>query len=250
MDGIIENKAAYQTVCLALKIHRCVFEPVARRSMYLTCPSLCFCQNAKTQLFQKPSPYGLASHRALSNSLRWMVDPRVVGCAAPGNVPGHGQARCPAVAFFTLLGQPFLQILLREMRRVRGMWCCGMKANTTHGTMRCRSLLLPQYIWPRGPMDKASAYGAGDGRFESCRGHFCLNMQQHGLTSIIRQSSCGMMFASVRHAELENEYTLKKVQQPALEPGPHRWERAILPRIHWCSVFRASRAHDPGKRQA
>ena len=27
-------------------------------------------------------------------------------------------------------------------------------------------------IWPRGPMDKASAYGARDCRFESCRGHF------------------------------------------------------------------------------
>ena len=27
-------------------------------------------------------------------------------------------------------------------------------------------------IWPRGPTDKASAYGAGDCRFESCRGHF------------------------------------------------------------------------------
>ena len=27
------------------------------------------------------------------------------------------------------------------------------------------------YHWPRGPMDKASAYGAGDCRFESCRGH-------------------------------------------------------------------------------
>ena len=25
--------------------------------------------------------------------------------------------------------------------------------------------------WPRGPMDKASAHGAGDCRFESCRGH-------------------------------------------------------------------------------
>ena len=103
------------------------------------------------------------------------------------------QARSPAVAFFTLLGQPFLQILLREIRRVKGMWCCDIKANTTHGTMRCRSLLLPQYNRPRSPMDKASAYGAGDGRFESCRGHLCVNMQQHGLTSIIR------------HAELENE---------------------------------------------
>ena len=28
-----------------------------------------------------------------------------------------------------------------------------------------------QRAWPRGPMDKASACGAGDCRFESCRGH-------------------------------------------------------------------------------
>ena len=27
--------------------------------------------------------------------------------------------------------------------------------------------------WPRGPMDKASTYGAGDCRFESYRGHRC-----------------------------------------------------------------------------
>ena len=30
---------------------------------------------------------------------------------------------------------------------------------------------LPDITWPRAPMDKASAYGAGDRRFESCRGH-------------------------------------------------------------------------------
>ena len=32
--------------------------------------------------------------------------------------------------------------------------------------------MQPFANWPRGPMDKASAYGAGDCRFESCRGHF------------------------------------------------------------------------------
>ena len=31
-------------------------------------------------------------------------------------------------------------------------------------------------IRPRGPMDKASAYGAGDCRFECCRGHFRCNV--------------------------------------------------------------------------
>ena len=30
--------------------------------------------------------------------------------------------------------------------------------------------------WPRGPMDKASAYGAGDCRFESCWGHMLKTM--------------------------------------------------------------------------
>ena len=33
---------------------------------------------------------------------------------------------------------------------------------------------LAKHSWPRGPMDKASAYGAGDCRFESCRGHCAL----------------------------------------------------------------------------
>ena len=28
-----------------------------------------------------------------------------------------------------------------------------------------------KYNWPRGPMDNASGYGAGDCRFESCQGH-------------------------------------------------------------------------------
>ena len=32
---------------------------------------------------------------------------------------------------------------------------------------------------PRGPMDKASAYGAGDCRFESCRGHFRCPWKAH-----------------------------------------------------------------------
>ena len=39
----------------------------------------------------------------------------------------------------------------------------GRKGGQKHGGERDN--------WPRGPMDKASAYGAGDCRFESCRGH-------------------------------------------------------------------------------
>ena len=35
-----------------------------------------------------------------------------------------------------------------------------------------RGLVLSEQQRPRGPMDKASAHGAGDCRFESCRGHF------------------------------------------------------------------------------
>ena len=61
------------------------------------------------------------------------------------------------------------------------------------------SLILRQHNWPRGPMYKASAYRAGDCRLESCRCNYCVNLQQHGLTYIICQSSCGMMCASVRN---------------------------------------------------
>jgi hypothetical protein len=41
-----------------------------RKSKNLTCPSLCCGQLANTKQFQKPSPYELAWHRALANSLR------------------------------------------------------------------------------------------------------------------------------------------------------------------------------------
>ena len=39
------------------------------------------------------------------------------------------------------------------------------------------------FNWPRGPMDKASAYGAGDCRFESCRGHFALRSAHWGCSA-------------------------------------------------------------------
>jgi hypothetical protein len=44
---------------------------------------------------------------------------------------------------------------------------------------------MPQFNRPRGPMDKASAYGAGDCRFESCRGH-CLSCAMARLKALVR----------------------------------------------------------------
>jgi hypothetical protein len=64
---------------------------------------------------------------------------------------GCGTGSIPGCCIFSLLGQPFLQILLRVMRRVRSMWCRGIRANTKHGTLPCRSLLLPQHNWPVAP---------------------------------------------------------------------------------------------------
>ena len=40
-----------------------------------------------------------------------------------------------------------------------------------HGLKQFRVVTETSNMWPRGPMDKASAHGAGDCRFESCRGH-------------------------------------------------------------------------------
>ena len=38
---------------------------------------------------------------------------------------------------------------------------------------------------PRGPMDKASAYGAGDCRFESCRGHSSCTPRRHRWPQVV-----------------------------------------------------------------
>ena len=62
----------------------------------------------------------------------------------------------------------------------------GRKGGQKHGGERDN--------WPRGQMDKASAYGAGDCRFESCRGQgLALNMSKHKLIgrwlNVVRTSS-------------------------------------------------------------
>ena len=43
------------------------------------------------------------------------------------------------------------------------------------------------FNWPRGPMNKASAYGAGDCRFESCRGHCIWRAQYDVQSGIVRR---------------------------------------------------------------
>ena len=50
-------------------------------------------------------------------------------------------------------------------------------------------LLRSAARWPRGPMDKASAYGAGDCRFESCRGHLQILRAGQDSESHMRKTS-------------------------------------------------------------
>ena len=72
----------------------------------------------------------------------------------------------------------------------------------------CRQITFDRKnIWPRGPMDKASAYGAGDCRFESCRGHFVshLIMVMVAITIDTRLAFATASVAS--HAELEKKVT-------------------------------------------
>ena len=49
--------------------------------------------------------------------------------------------------------------------------CLGRWAVCCKIVCQLACIPTPNINWPRGPMDKASAYGAGDCRFESCRGH-------------------------------------------------------------------------------
>ena len=54
---------------------------------------------------------------------------------------------------------------------MRGGDCLKHRFNSPVDKTRRSVAAETQSTWPRGPMDKASAYGAGDCRFESCRGH-------------------------------------------------------------------------------
>ena len=54
---------------------------------------------------------------------------------------------------------------------MRGGDCLKHRFNSAVDKARRSVAAETQSTWPRGPMDKASAYGAGDCRFESCRGH-------------------------------------------------------------------------------
>ena len=54
--------------------------------------------------------------------------------------------------------------------------------------------IFTMITWPRGPMDKASAYGAGDCRFESCRGQSlieALMMEQQSGELVNARSNVG-----------------------------------------------------------
>ena len=52
--------------------------------------------------------------------------------------------------------------------------------------------------WPRGPMDKASAYGAGDCRFESCRAHFSTSPTTPSISGLVVEYIVGIDVTRVR----------------------------------------------------
>ena len=78
----------------------------------------------------------------------------------------------------TSLRRPFFQVLRRHPHQANG-------AKKLHSD----DLLRSAARWPRGPMDKASAYGAGDCRFESCRGHLQILRARQDCESHMRNTS-------------------------------------------------------------
>ena len=74
--------------------------------------------------------------------------------------------------------------VLSVMRICLYLWCSGAHSGRYRvESYVCRTALYfcSQIIisWPRGPMDKASAYGAGDCRLESCRGRYASGVLTH-----------------------------------------------------------------------
>ena len=73
--------------------------------------------------------------------------------------------------------------------------------------------------WPRGPMDKASAYGAGDCRFESCRGQ-CSNTcaaTNHLRNEQIKEQVCEPEFVGpcFQHCNQCNQCATPMLHMPA-----------------------------------
>jgi hypothetical protein len=115
-----------------------------------------------------PADYSWASqaHDTASERLRgWTRNP--LGSARMGSNP-------LGVAYIIVRHQAFAH-------DVPGAFMRKLSNNMKHQLL---ILLLPTIVltmlaltcWPRGPMEKASAHGAGDCRFEPCRGHFHLSL--------------------------------------------------------------------------
>ena len=92
---------------------------------------------------------------------------------------------------------------------------CFMHLSLMHRSMHNLCIVSQNQIdtRPRGPMDKASAYGAGDSRFESWRGHIVQEYQFHCLRSLCFLDRCmlhGQLFQqlpSCRHNVLKQVHS-------------------------------------------
>ena len=81
--------------------------------------------------------------------------------------------------------------------------------------------------WPRGPMDKASAYGAGDCRFESCRGHFI--SAEHTQIASRKHHMRSMMAAAIENSASTIREQNYKCRDPGSNRGPSDLQSDALP---------------------
>ena len=119
------------------------------------------------------------SQAFLSGCLRRKAGPGFVG--APGALwpKASGQRGLGSASRWTQKKKPG-----DKPRSTEKVHYDGAKLSKTLMREICRLLK-----WPSGPMDKASAYGAGDCRFESCRGHLRNVGQRFGADAASRESS-------------------------------------------------------------
>ena len=98
--------------------------------------------------------------------------------------------------------------------------------------------------WPRGPMDKASAYGAGDCRFESCRGHFI--SAEHTQIASRKHHMRSMMAAAIENSASTIREQNYKCRDPGSNRGPSDLQSDALPTelSRPCSTLATSQCDD------
>ena len=119
-----------------------------------------------------------------------------------------------------------------------------LHARGAHAVLPVTTWACPSCIWSRGPMDKASAFGAGDCRFKSCRDHALL-LHTHCQPGTRR--NCKLDGAESATQIYHGQRDRSRADDSALGRGPST--SASLQAVTWDQLLTAEQYRRAGPRR-